>query len=118
MKYARSFLIVAVAGLALVPSSASAGDPGHPGRVVLVASDSCVAVASSGVVITRPGPRFLVAPTSIVAVSVPHRFFPAFGAPVVVIRRLSPVVVFAPPAVVVPPPVVFDQPPVVATPSP
>jgi len=45
MKHARSFLIVAVAGLALLPSSASAGDRGHRGRVVVVASRGSVAVA-------------------------------------------------------------------------
>ncbi len=118
MKHARSFLIVAVAGLALLPSSASAGGRGHRGRVVVVASHGSIAVASPSLVIVRPGPRFLVAPTSIVAVSAPHRFFPRFGAPVIVTRRFSPLVVFVPPAVVAPPPVVYDQPPLVVTPSP
>ena len=108
MKHARSFLLVVVAGLVLLPSSASAGDRGHRGRAVVVASPGSVVVASRSVVIVRPGVRVVVAPTpSIVTVSAPHRFFPRFSAPVIVFCPFSPFVVFAPPAIVAPPRVVY-----------
>jgi len=115
MKRARPLLVVAVVGLVLLPSSASADGRRQRSGVVVVAPRGSVVIASPSPVVVRPGPRIFVAPTpSAVATMVPRQhFFHRFGTPAIVTRPFFPVVAFAPSVIVSAPPVVYAQPPVV-----
>ena len=117
MKPARPLLIVAMVGLVLLPSSASAGGRGG---VVVVAPRSSVVIASPRAVVVSPAPIIFVATPSVFATVVAprHFFFATFGAPVIVTRPFFPLVVSAPPAIVSSPPIVYAQPPSVVSVAP